>query len=87
MIIKSLYFITVSFNRNRLYKIFDNFDRHEKIKITFMIFGRRHNAVYITITRESWRANILFYEVPVACTMSPLIIQSKFVLRKYRKEY
>ena len=81
------WFITYSFDGNRLYKIFDSFDRHKKIKITFMIFGRRRNAVYITITRESWRANILFYGVPVACTMSPQIIQSKFVLRKYRKEY
>ena len=81
------WFITFSFDRNRLYKILDNFDRHKKIKITFMIFGRRRNAVYITIMRESWRANILFYGVPVACTMSPQIIQSKFVLRKYRKEY
>ena len=81
------WFITFSFDRNRLYKIFDSFDRHKKIKITFMIFGRRRNAVYITIMRESWRANILFYGVPVACTMSPQIIQLKFVLRKYRKEY
>ena len=80
-------FITLSFSRNRLYKICDSFDRHEKIKITFMIFGRRRNAVYIIITRESWRANIPFYEAPVACTMSPQIIQSKFVSRKYRKEY